>query len=231
MTQKSMSSQKAVNKFIQSAKAFEKSEIDRIRKNSKIAWRITAACLLIMGLAIGAIAGLTPLKTVTPFVIRVDNNTGATDIVTQLKTSEKSYGEVINKYWLAQYVGYRESYDWQTVQSTYDATNLLSAPPVQTEFAKLYIKNPAAPHLVLKDQFKVIVKVNAISFVGEMAQIRFEKHIIPLAAGNPTKPAPQKMIATVAFEYLNKPLKETDRLINPLGFQITSYRVDPEATP
>ena len=141
MTQKNMSSQKAVNKFIQSAKAFEKSEIDRIRKNSKIAWRITAACLLIMGLAIGAIAGLTPLKTVTPFVIRVDNNTGATDIVTQLKTSEKSYGEVINKYWLAQYVGYRESYDWQTVQSTYDATNLLSAPPVQTEFAKLYIKN------------------------------------------------------------------------------------------
>ncbi len=231
MTQKNMSSQKAANKFIQSAKAFEKSEIDRVRQNSKIAWRITGVCLLIMGLAIGAIAGLTPLKTVTPFVIRVDNNTGATDIVTQLKTSEKSYGEVINKYWLAQYVGYRESYDWQTVQSTYDATNLLSAPQIQAEFAKLYNNNPAAPHLVLKDQFKVIVKVSAISFVGEMAQVRFEKHLIPLAAGNPNKPPPQKMIATVAFEYMNKPLKETDRLINPLGFQITSYRVDPEATP
>ena len=183
-----------------------------------------------MGLSIGAIAGLTPLKTVTPFVIRVDNNTGATDIVTQLKTAEKSYGEVINKYWLAQYVGYRESYDWQTVQSTYNATNLLSAPPVQSEFAKLYNKNPAAPHLVLKDQFKVIVKVNAISFVGEMAQIRFEKHLIPLVNGV-TRPEPQKMIATVAFEYQNKPLQETDRLINPLGFQVTSYRVDPEATP
>ena len=230
MTQKQPSSQKAASKFIQSAKAFEKSEIERVRKNSKIAWRITTACLLIMGLSIGAIAGLTPLKSVTPFVIRVDNNTGATDIVTQLKTAEKSYGEVINKYWLAQYVGYRESYDWQTVQSTYNATNLLSAPPVQAEFAKLYNKNPAAPHLVLKDQYKVIVKVNAISFVGEMAQIRFEKHLIPLVNGV-TKPAPQKMIATVAFEYQNKPLQETDRLINPLGFQATSYRVDPEATP
>lgn len=230
MTQKQPSAQKAASKFIQAAKDFEKSEIERVRKNSKIAWRITCACLLIMGLSIGAIAGLTPLKTVTPFVIRVDNNTGATDIVTQLKTSEKSYGEVINKYWLAQYVGYRESYDWQTVQSTYNATNLLSAPPVQGEFAKLYNKNPAAPHLVLKDQFKVIVKVNAISFVGEMAQVRFEKHLIPLTNGV-TKPAPQKMIATVAFEYQNKPLQETDRLINPLGFQVTSYRVDPEATP
>lgn len=230
MTQKQPSSQKAASKFIQAAKDFEKSEIERVRKNIKIAWRITCACLLIMGLSIGAIAGLTPLKTVTPFVIRVDNNTGATDIVTQLKTAEKSYGEVINKYWLAQYVGYRESYDWQTVQSTYNATNLLSAPPVQSEFAKLYNKNPAAPHLVLKDQFKVIVKVSAISFIGEMAQVRFEKHLIPLANGV-TKPAPQKMIATVAFEYQNKPLQETDRLINPLGFQVTSYRVDPEATP
>ena len=230
MTQKQPSSQKAASKFIQCAKDFEKSEIERVRKHSKIAWRITCACLLIMGLSIGAIAGLTPLKSVTPFVIRVDNNTGATDIVTQLKTAEKSYGEVINKYWLAQYVGYRESYDWQTVQSTYNATNLLSAPPVQSEFAKLYNKNPAAPHLVLKDQFKVIVKVSAISFIGEMAQVRFEKHLIPLANGV-TKPAPQKMIATVAFEYQNKPLQETDRLINPLGFQVTSYRVDPEATP
>lgn len=231
MTKKNPSSLKAASKFIQSAKAFEKSEIDIVRRSNKIAWRITGTCIVIMGIAIGAVAGLTPLKTVIPFVIRVDNNTGATDIVTQLKVSEKSYSETINKYWLAQYVRYRESYDWQTVQSTYDATNLLSAPAVQAEFAKLYNNNPAAPHLVLKDNFKVIVKVNAISFVGEMAQVRFEKHIIPLAAGNPTRPAPQKMIATVAFEYQNKPLKEADRLVNPLGFQVTSYRVDPEAAP
>lgn len=231
MTQKTISSQKVANTFIQSAKAFEKSEIEMVRRNSKIAWRITAACIVVMGAAIGAIAGLTPLKSVTPFVIRVDNNTGATDIVTQLKASEKSYGETINKYWLAQYVRYRESYDWQTVQSTYDATNLLSAPPIQADFAKIYNNNPSAPHLILKDQFKVIVKVNAISFVGDMAQIRFEKHIIPLAAGNPTRPPVQKLIATVAFEYLNKPLQEADRLVNPLGFQVTSYRVDPEAAP
>lgn len=231
MSQKILSPQKAANKFIQSAKAFEKSEIELVRRNSKIAWRITGACIVIMGVAIGAVAGLTPLKTVTPFVIRVDNNTGATDIVTQLKTAEKSYGDTINKYWLAQYVTYRESCDWQTIQSTYDATNLLSSPQVQSEFSRLYSNTTAAPHLVLKDHFKVIVKVNAISFVGDMAQIRFEKHIIPLAAGNPTRPPVQKMIATVAYEYLNKPLKETDRLINPLGFQVSSYRVDPEAAP
>ena len=55
-------------KFIEAARAFETAEIDRVRKTAKTAWRITAACLLITGLAVGAVAGLTPLKTVVPFL-------------------------------------------------------------------------------------------------------------------------------------------------------------------
>ena len=218
--------------FIQSAAAFNKSEIDMVRRNSKIAWRIAIGCLVITGMAIGAVAALTPLKTVQPYVIRVDNNTGATEIVTTLKQSEKTYGEVIDKYWLAQYIKYRESYDWQTIQTTYDATMLLSAQPVQQEFAKIYTdNNPNAPHKILKDRFKVIVNVKAISFVGQMAQIRFDKQLIPLTGDLSKTTPPQQLIATVAFDYANQPMQEKDRLVNPLGFQITSYRVDPENTP
>jgi type IV secretion system protein VirB8 len=218
--------------FIQSAAAFNRSEIDMVRRNSKIAWRIAIGCLVITGMAIGAVAALTPLKTVQPYVIRVDNNTGATDIVTTLKQSEKTYGEVIDKYWLAQYIKYRESYDWQTIQTTYDATMLLSAQPVQQEFAKIYTdNNPNAPHKILKDRFKVIVNVKAISFVGQMAQIRFDKQLIPLTGDLSKTTPPQQLIATVAFDYANQPMQEKDRLVNPLGFQITSYRVDPENTP
>ncbi|MCO6525495.1 type IV secretion system protein [Snodgrassella sp.] len=229
-------SKAALNKqgreFIQSAAAFNRSEIDMVRRNSKIAWRIAIGCLVITGMAIGAVAALTPLKTVQPYVIRVDNNTGVTDIVTTLKQSEKTYGEVIDKYWLAQYIKYRESYDWQTIQTTYDATMLLSAQPVQQEFAKIYTdNNPNAPHKILKDRFKVIVNVKAISFVGQMAQIRFDKQLIPLTGDLSKTTPPQQLIATVAFDYANQPMQEKDRLVNPLGFQITSYRVDPENTP
>ena len=217
--------------FIQAAKQFEQSEIDSVRRNNKIAWRITAVCLVLSGMAIGAVAALTPLKTTEPFMVRVDNNTGATDIVTTLKHSEKSYGEVIDKYWLAQYIRYREGYDWQTIQGSYDATMLLSAPPIQAEFARLYKDNPQAPHKILKDQFKVVAKVKAISFVGNMVQVRFDKQMIPVAGDlNKTFPA-QPLIATMAFEYSNRPQNEKDRLVNPLGFQLVSYRVDPETAP
>lgn len=35
-------------------------------------------------------------------------------------------------------------------------------------------------------------------------------------------------IATIAFTYTRAPRSEPDRLRNPLGFQVTSYRADPE---
>lgn len=216
-------------KFIQHAQEFVQADIERTRRTAKIAWRIAGACLLVTGLAVGAVAGLTPLKTVQPFIVRVDNNTGATDVVSVLKHAEKSYGEVIDKYWLGQYVRYREGYDWENVQDTFDATNLLSSPTVQQEFSKLYQDNANAPHKILRDTAKVIVKVKAISFVGKMAQIRFDKVMVSLGTDKTTS-EPQRYIATVSYEYKNAPMKDEDRLINPLGFQITSYRVDKEST-
>ena len=216
------------NRFIQSARSFEQSEIDSIRRNNKIAWRIAVSSLVLAGLAIGAVAGLTPLKEKVPFVIRVDNNTGATDIVTTIKKTEQSYGEVIDKYWLAQYIRFREGYDWQTIQNSYDATMLLSDSNVQKGFATIYNDNPNAPHVILKDRFKVIVTVKAISFIGRTAQIRFDKQMIPVSGDKTTRMAAQPLIATITYEYSDKPLQEKDRLINPLGFMVTSYRVDPE---
>ncbi|WP_255358771.1 type IV secretion system protein [Snodgrassella sp. CFCC 13594] len=73
--------------------------------------------------------------------------------------------------------------------------------------------------------------MKAISFIGNTAQIRFDKTMQPVA-GDLSKTFPvQPLIATVAFEYSDKPQSEKDRLINPLGFQVTSYRVDPETAP
>ncbi len=226
--QKNAQARKDGMQFIQSAKAFEKSEIERVKRTSKIAWKIAGFCLLLTGVSVGAVAFLTPLKTVEPFVIRVDNNTGATDVVTMLKSKEQTYGEVMDKYWLTQYIRYRESYDWQTIQDSYNATMLLSAQPIQTEFSKLYGDNPNAVHKVLKDNYKIMAKVKAVSFVGNMAQIRFDKITVPMGGDISKQVPPHSLIATVGFEYVNAPQKEEDRSVNPLGFQITSYRVDPE---
>ena len=35
-------------------------------------------------------------------------------------------------------------------------------------------------------------------------------------------------VAIVSFRFVNLPETEQDRLINPLGFQVTAYRIDQE---
>ncbi|PSJ79330.1 hypothetical protein C7N83_12845 [Neisseria iguanae] len=63
------------------------------------------------------------------------------------------------------------------------------------------------------------------------AQVRFEKRMMPVT-GDLSKTLPvQNWIATIGFEYADQPMGETECRINPLGFQVTSYRINPETAP
>lgn len=213
--------------FIKAAKEFEVSRIRAIEKSRTMAWRVAGGASFIALVQAAALIAITPLKTVEPFVIRVDNNTGMTDVVSTMKTVDTTYDEVMNKFWLSQYIKFREGYEWETIQSTFDATILLSSPKVQNEFKVIYDR-PDAPHKVLKNIFKVTTKVNSISFIGDVAQIRYQKTITPITSGG-DKPVVTRWLATVSFAYENRPRTEEQRQINPLGFQVTSYRNDPES--
>jgi type IV secretion system protein VirB8 len=54
---------------------------------------------------------MLPLKTVVPYVIRVDRSTGETEIVTALKGPQPhTYDDAVNRYFIAQYVRLREGW-------------------------------------------------------------------------------------------------------------------------
>lgn len=94
---KEVTPKQATLDFIKASKAFEESRIEMVEKSKKIAWRIAiGACALSVALVIGIIS-LLPLKEVRPYVVRVDNNTGATDIVTVLGESKSDYTEEMSK--------------------------------------------------------------------------------------------------------------------------------------
>lgn len=215
------------NSFIQSAKEFEKTRIESIKRSNKIAWGVTSVAVLMSLVSVSAVSMLAPLKTVEPFVLRVDENTGVVDIVTTIKNAEETYGEVVDKYWLSEYVKFREGYDWWTVQSGYDATMLLSG-VVEQNIVSEFFQSPAAPYKVFKERFRVDIRIISVTWVGTTAQVRFEKTVIPVNASSNQERTSQRLIATIGYQYLNTPQQESARLVNPLGLQVMSYRVDPE---
>ena len=69
------------------------------------------------------------------------------------------------------------------------------------------------------------IDIRAVSFVSKtVANVRFHR-----TARTLEQTVESDWIATVAFRYTKAPMAEADRLRNPLGFQVTSYRADPEA--
>lgn len=233
---KKVTPKQASHDFIKAAKEFEESRIGDIEASERKAWRVAyGAC----GLAVASVVAimlLTPFKEVRPYVIRVDNNTGATDIVTMLDHNTKTtMGEETAKYFSAMYVNLRESYDWYTIQDQVNKSMLFSDANMQQQINTKFAR-PDAPHKIYKEAQRVDIKITSTSVIDEkgLMQVRFTKTVKPTNGGTwdenlqRVTPAPitTNHIATLGYEYVNVPTLDDVRLINPFGFTVKTYRVD-----
>lgn len=209
------------------ARSWEKDSRRKEIKSRRLAWTVCGVSLVLNVAAIGAIAALTPLKTVEPFVITVDRSTGATEVTTALTGDKKvTYNEAVSKYFLAQYVRVRESWVPAAAAENFNSVAILSQPKEQTRYqAQFDRKNPASPQVLYGPRAIVEAAVRSITFVNaKVAQVRFTRTVRPdvgdVVATN--------WIATITFDFTTAPMSEGDRYRNPLGFQVATYRVDPE---
>ena len=219
---------KETDRFFKEVKEFQNDRLAQVKKLSKIAWLSTAIMTFIVVVMAVAIAAMMPLKTVEPFVIRVDNNTGFTDVAQPLANNKTTEGQEVDKYFLAKWVVNRESYDWQTIQNMSDTIELMSSNRVFSEYRNIITNKVTSPLFILKQDKKVMVRVSSVTFIDDVAQVRFIK-FVKNANGTMAPEYPTtNWIGTIGFDYKKTISKQQERLVNPLGFQVTSYRVDPE---
>jgi type IV secretion system protein VirB8 len=187
---------------------------------------VAAGAGIVAVAAVGAVAAMTPLKTVEPYVVRVDRSTGNVDVVSALKTtSPVTYEEAVTKHFLAQYVRAREGWLEPAAEANFRQVSIMSTPAEQQRWSDAFrATNPASPQVLYGAGGEALVSISAISFVSDgVANVRFHRTV---RLGPQTDES--DWISTVAFAYAKAPMAEGDRLRNPLGFQVTSYRADPE---
>lgn len=218
-------------KFTEAALDFERSKNDELRLSRKLAWTITGASLVIGMVASvsGAIATWKRPEPI-PTIITLDKGTGVSTVVRSVADAHDKFDEVVDKHWLSEYIRFREGYDWYEISTSYDVVKLMSSADVASGY-ETEVRSKNSPLNLLKDNGKLKVKVGSVSFVGDMAQVRYTVEKTNASGHNLDGSPIQYFVATVAYGYDTKSaMTEQERMTNPMGFKVMSYRRDAEVT-
>ncbi|EAI9366243.1 type IV secretion system protein [Campylobacter coli] len=199
-----------------------------IEKSNKRAWLIAFISIFIAIISIIAVVLLTPLKTIEPYVIRVDNTTGMVDILTMLDEKEIKANEALDKYFISTYVKAREGYYYDLLNQDYLLTQLMSSEKVANEYRALY-EGDNARDQILKNSNEVSVQILSIVLGNsngvKTSTIRAKiitKNLNTRGLSESTK------VITLSYDYILAKASEENRILNPLGFKVTNYRIDEE---
>ena len=196
-------------------------------RETRIAWRVAAGAGAVAILLALAIVFLVPLKSVEPYVLTVDRQTGAVEAATSLQSGKLSQNEAVIQAQLAGYVIARETIDSTDLAQQYRRVQVMSARAVASTYvAQMAANNPDSPLNTLSRGDTVAINVRSVSLIAEGAGlVRFSatRSALGVAGGQPVN-----YVAAISFGFNGRPLRAVDRYDNPLGFQVTRYRRDVE---
>ena len=214
--------------YFAEAASWDHDRLIAANRSKRLAWTIAAIASGLAITGVAAVAMLTPLKTVAPYVIMVDKATGASEITSSMTGDKQiTYNEAVAKYFLADYVRNREGWIPQARQEFFDGVLAMSSRDEQARWTAFYSKdNPKSPQSIFTDLDTVFVAIKSVTFVSKnVAQVRFTK---TLQRGTSATDTPA--IATITYDTTDTPTTEQQRFKNPLGLEVQSYRADLEVT-
>ena len=222
------SSRAALDAYYREAGSWAEDKNDALRRSQRIAWATAGAAVAIALCEALALVFLAPLKTVVPYTLLVDKQTGYVQELKPLDQQKIAPDAALTRSFLVQYVIARESFALAEVQANYRKTALWSADSAKSDYTSLMpINNPASPLARLPRTTVIDTIVKSVSSLGgNTALVRFDT-IRRDASGQP-HPA-QPWVAVLTYRFSTGPMRADDRFLNPLGFQVTRYRRDQEA--
>lgn len=200
----------------------------RISASRDRAWIVAGAAAALAGLAMLAVAFLAPLKRTDVVPVVVDRSTGEAHIETQLTGQTISQQEAVRKADLAMYVIARESFDRALLKQYYSTVQGRSTDGVLKPWlAQFQTGTPDSIYAKYPSGAARSIDVRSVVLLGDsLGQVHFTATL-----AKATEVSTENYIASVGFQYVNAKADLAQRLRNPLGFIVTSYRVDQESLP
>ena len=218
----------SLDAYYREAGSWAEDQQTSLRRSRRVAWTVATVAVVIALCEALALVFLAPLKTVVPYTLLVDKQTGYVQELKPLDAQKIAPDAALTQSFLVQYVIARESYDRAQLQANYQKVGLWSTGGAKTEYvAEMQSGNPASPLNRYPASTVVDTRVKSVSSLGgDAAMVRFDT--VRRDAGGQVQVA-QPWLAVIRYRFSNEPMRSEDRFVNPLGFQVTNYRRDQEA--
>ncbi|MFL6591399.1 MAG: virB8 family protein [Luteimonas sp.] len=231
----------AVERAVARAINFELTIADLAKRGERRAWWVASAALVMSLALLGGYFYLLPLKEKVPYLVMADAYTGTSTVARltgDFNHNSITASEAVNRSNVAHFVLARESYDYALIRvRDWTTVYTMASPEVAAGYTRLHSsQNPESPYNVYGKSRSIRVAILSIQLLGgtqgtpQGATVRFQRSVYDHANAS-SQPLDSK-IATLQFAY--KPalaMDEKDRIENPLGFQVSSYRVDNDYAP
>jgi type IV secretion system protein VirB8 len=204
---------------------------------------IAVVALIAAAMSVLAVMRLVPLKTVEPYLVQVEEKTGVTQRVIPLSRKDYAANQGIDRYFTATYIRMRESYNINILRYNYNIVRLMSMASVFNRFRRevdpkkedsiaarlgtfgqrdvrirsmVYITNPSEKNKSGKAK-------------GESSQSKIIQANVTTIESSPNSPDKEsRWVITVTFEYADLGLNQEEQILNPLGYTVSSYQIQPE---
>ncbi|GMN04115.1 virB8 family protein [Erythrobacter sp. MTPC3] len=212
------------------AESWAKSVTEDLERSNRRAWAVAIIAALIALLEAAALVLLVPLKTVEPYTLLVDRQTGNVEGLSPIDEMLVTPDAALTRSMLVQYVTARESFSQDSLQTDYRKVGLWSDNTVTQQYSRaMDASNPASPLAYLPGRATIKTEIKSVSTLSEgRSMVRFTTARIDPGAAPQIS---QHWIAIIGYGFSTAAMTEADRYINPLGFQVTSYRRDAETLP
>lgn len=234
-----MFSKKTQKETSESSKHWYQDKYQHVLTQRNVLALIAILSLLTSIVAVFGILRLAPLKSVEPYLLQIDEKTGITQKISPYTRDDYAANDSIDRYFTSQYIRTRESYNPSIVLYNYNVVRLMSTRNV-FEMYRRVIDASAEGSLAKKlgavgrRDIKILSVIYITNPVARGKKPEASNKKIMQARITTVDSMPnaddisQNWLITIEFEYANINLNEQEQLINPLGYQVTTYQIQRE---
>jgi type IV secretion system protein VirB8 len=163
-------------------------------------------------------------QTIEPFVIEIERKTGVPTVVDPVSVKKYSANQAIKRYYIMKYIRAREEYSYNSFMYNYNTVvRVMSSGEVYYgDYKPKY--SPYSQNSIYSlygaNYLSTVSLKSMIFTTANSAQVR-----IKVSATNGTE---RDRIVYLEFEFKNVEMSDVERMVNPLGFVVTLYRITDE---